>query len=300
MEFFMNNKIERNFSRNFNLLLKFKLIVLLFVCMLTVSVSAQQKSETGLKVMTFNIRYGAANDGENNWQFRKGYAAETIQKFDPDILGLQEALRFQIDDLLEQLQQYELVGVGRDDGKTAGEYSCIFYKKDKFKIDSTQTFWFSDTPEIPGSKSWGNEITRICTWARMTDKTSGKTFYAFNVHLDHQSQPSREKSAQLLVKRIGEKNLPVILTGDFNSTEDNPAIKAVLASGLIDTFRALHKTGHNQGTFHAFKGNTDGEKIDYIFVSKEFNPVSSEIITTSYNGRFPSDHFPVSATIIVR
>ncbi|MCL4550103.1 MAG: endonuclease/exonuclease/phosphatase family protein [Bacteroidetes bacterium] len=294
----MNNKIERNFSWNFNLLLKFKLIVLLSVCILTVSVSAQQKSESGLKVMTFNIRYGAANDGENNWRFRKGYAAETIQKFDPDILGLQEALKFQIDDLLKQMPRYKLVGVGRDDGKEAGEYSCILFKKERFKIDSTQTFWFSDSPEVPGSKSWGNEITRICTWARMTDKTSGKTFYAFNVHLDHQSQPSREKSAQLLIKRIGEKNLPIILTGDFNSTEDNPAIKTVLTSGLIDTFRTLHKPGPNQGTFHAFKGNTDGEKIDYIFVSKEFKPVSSEIITTSYNGKFPSDHFPVSAEII--
>lgn len=294
----MNNKIERSLRSQPTVLSRIGLIVLLLTFSIAGFAFAQKDSKNELKVMTFNIRYGLANDGDNNWQFRKGIAAETIRNFDPDILGLQEALKFQIDDLLKQLPQYALVGVGRDDGKEAGEYSCIFYNKERFKIDSTKTFWFSDTPEVPGSKSWGNEITRICTWARMTDKVTGKTFYAFNVHLDHQSQNSREKSAQLLVKRIGEKNLPVILTGDFNSTEDNQAYKTVLDSGLIDTFRALHKPGPNQGTFHAFKGNTDGAKIDYIFVSKEFKPVSSEIITTSYNGKFPSDHFPVSAKIL--
>ncbi len=298
MEFFMNNKIEREFREKFKSLPLFGLIAFLFIGLFGGFISSQSHIEHNLNAMTFNIRYGAANDGENGWEFRKNLAAQTIKKSDPDILGLQEALKYQIDDLLKQLPQYSFVGVGRDDGKSAGEYSCILYKKDRFKVDSTETFWFSDTPSIPGSKSWGNNITRICTWARLIDKVSGKTFYSFNVHLDHESQTSREKSAQLLVKRISEKNLPVILTGDFNSTEDNPAIKTVLASGLTDTFRALHKKEVNQGTFHAFNGNTNGEKIDFIFISKEFKAVKSKIITSNYNGKFPSDHFPVSTKVV--
>ena len=259
---------------------------------------SQQKQYNELKVMTFNIRYGTANDGENNWELRKNNVVETIRNFNPDLLGLQEALQLQIDECLKQMPSYSYVGAGRDDGKSAGEHSCIFYLKDRFSVDSSGTFWFSETPNVIASKNWGNNITRICTWVRLYDKLSGKIFYMFNVHLDHESQPSREKSSELLVRKISQKSLPIILTGDFNCGDDNAAIKTILEAGLIDSYRKLHEKKLNEGTFNSFKGETTGDKIDFIFVTKDFELKRSEIVRTSYNGKYPSDHFPVTVAII--
>lgn len=292
----MNNKAIIKFVHQIiQIALSLIVIVQLSNCLIDNPIQAQSVKE--LKVMTFNIRYGTANDGDNSWQFRKDNVVQTIQAFKPDLLGLQEALRFQIDELLMQMSGYASIGVGRDDGKSGGEYSCIFYLKDRFVADSTSTFWFSETPNIAASKSWGNNITRICTWVRLYDKLSKKNFYLFNVHLDHESQPSREKSAELLIKKINEKNLPVILTGDFNCGYENPAIKTILDSGLIDTYRKLNEKQANEGTFNSFKGETNGEKIDFIFTTKDFTVKQSEIVRISYQGKFPSDHFPVIAVI---
>ncbi len=292
----MNNKPNNEFVHQSILKsVKLAVIVLLFSCSIVGHIEAQSDKE--LKVMTFNIRYGTADDGDNSWQFRKENVVKTINNFNPDLFGLQEALQIQIDELLKQMPEYACLGVGRDDGKSAGEHSSIFYLKNRFDVDSTGTFWFSDTPNIIASKSWGNNITRICTWARLSDKLSGKTFYIFNVHLDHESQTSREKSALLLMKRISEKTLPVILTGDFNCGDSNPAIKTILSSGMIDTYRKLHTKQPNEGTYHSFKGDTTGDKIDFIFTSMDFSIRQSEIIRTNYDGKFPSDHFPVTALL---
>jgi len=268
-------------------------IVFLILAVLFPSSLITAQTKTELKVMTFNIRYGTADDGENSWPFRKDNLAETIKSFSPDILGLQEALQLQIDELIKQLPGYDYVGVGRDDGKSKGEHSCIFYSKKRFTVDSSNTFWFSETPDVIASKSWGNRITRICTWIRLKDKINGKAFYMFNLHIDHESQPSREKSAELLVKKISEKSLPVILTGDFNCGEENPAIKTILASGLNDSYRLLNSKREEEATYHAFKGDRTGEKIDFIFTSKDFNVTKSEIVRKDFNGKFPSDHFPL-------
>jgi endonuclease/exonuclease/phosphatase family metal-dependent hydrolase len=292
----MANIIKREFDYH-----KFKrmpgkgYILLLLFCSTVGLNYAQPKDD--LRVMTFNIRYGTADDGDNNWMFRTNLVFETIKSFNPDVLGLQEALQFQIDELINQLPEYNYVGVGRDDGKSAGEFSCILYRKERFEIDSTNTFWFSETPEVVASKSWGNNITRICTWAKINDKLSKKSFYVFNVHLDHESQNSREKSSTLLMNQINEKLLPVILTGDFNCGDENPVIKTILSSGLTDTFRKLHTKRNDEGTFNSFKGETNGDKIDFIFTSKEFEVFYSTIVRTNYNGKFPSDHFPVTAII---
>ena len=292
----MNNKAITKFVHQIiQIALSLIVIVLLSNCLIVNPVQAQSKKE--LKVMTFNIRYGAANDGANSWQFRKDDVVKTIQSFKPDLLGLQEALQLQIDELLMQMPGYAYVGGGRDDGKREGEHSCIFYQKDRFNVDSAGTFWFSETPNIVASKSWGNNITRICTWVRLHDKFSGKDFYLFNVHLDHESQPSREKSAELLVKKINEKTLPVILTGDFNCGDENTAIKTILSSGLIDTYRILNAKQPKEGTFNSFKGETSEDKIDFIFITKDFLVKQSEIVRTSYDGKFPSDHFPVTAIL---
>lgn len=294
----MYNNMKFKYVHYLNVvLINLFLSALLLNLFITNQFLAQEKKGNDLKVMTFNIRYGTANDGENSWEFRKDNVVKTIEAFKPNLLGLQEALKMQIDELLFKMPEYDYVGVGRDDGKNDGEYSCIFYQKDRFTVDSSKTFWFSETPDIIASKSWGNNITRICTWVRLHDKILDKDFYYFNVHLDHESQQSREKSAELLMNKINEKTLPVILSGDFNCGDENPAIKIVISKGLIDTYRSVNEKQPDEGTFNSFKGEIDGDKIDFIFASKIFNVVQSEIVRTSYNGKFPSDHFPVTAVI---
>ena len=292
----MNNK-------RLNRLVQFAVssIVIFFLITMVLSQTtfAQKNSQHYIKVMTFNIRLGIVDDGENSWKYRSEYLCQTIKKFKPELLGLQEAFNFQLDEILKHFPNLALVGVGRDDGKQGGEYSCILYDKTRFKVDTTETFWFSDTPNIPGSKHWGNNITRICTWAKFTDSKTKKKFYYYNVHLDHESQPSREKSTVLLLAKMNmqKEKLPTILTGDFNCEEDNPAILTILKGGLVDSYRIKNKKSKEEGTFHSFKGGTDGEKIDFIFISKHFKVKHAEIVRDSYNGKFPSDHFPVTAVL---
>jgi endonuclease/exonuclease/phosphatase family metal-dependent hydrolase len=255
--------------------------------------------ETVLKVMTFNIRYGTADDGNNNWQLRKGLVFDVIRENNPDIIGIQEALDFQINELLESIPGYSYIGVGRDNGKTKGEFAAIFYAKDRFIIDSTETFWFSETPFAAGSKTWESPLPRICTWTKMFDKFLKKSFYVFNVHFDHQSQISREKSSHMLVDKIAKlpKDPSVILTGDFNCGEENLAIKKIISSGFVDTYRNKYNKGNDEGTFNSFKGDSSGEKIDFIFVTKDFQIESAKIDKYNQNGKYPSDHFPVVAII---
>lgn len=255
--------------------------------------------ETELKVMTFNIRYGTADDGENSWKYRKEIVMEVIREANPDLLSLQEALDFQISEILDELPGYSYLGVGRDDGKTKGEYSAVLYAKDRFIVDTTETFWFSDTPKLPGSITWEATLPRICSWGLLFDKFSKKQMYVYNVHLDHQSQVSREKSTEMLIRKIqsGKANLPVVVTGDFNCGDKNQAIQNLISSGLTDTYRKINPPKPDEGTFNGFKGDRSGEKIDFIFVNNEFEILSAKIDYTNREGKFPSDHFPVIAVV---
>jgi endonuclease/exonuclease/phosphatase family metal-dependent hydrolase len=258
-----------------------------------------------MTVMTFNIRYGTAKDGENEWPARRDMLFDVIRNANPDLLGLQEALDFQIDEIIAAVPGYAVVGVGRDDGAEKGEYSAILFRKDRFHVAEAGTFWFSDTPSVVASKSWGNQITRICTWARLIDH-DGRGFYHFNLHLDHQSQPSRERSTVLLRGRIDTRAAPdpVIVTGDFNVGETNPALATLTApigtgtAAFLDTFRVLHAGVKDAGTFSGFKFGTGGpDKIDYVLVQPGTEVVSAEIVRYSRNNRYPSDHFPVTARV---
>lgn len=281
---------------------KISIITILLICFMGMTGWSAGQTGLELKVLSFNIRYGTARDGENHWDRRSDLVMEEIRRQDSDVIGLQEALRFQIDAIQASLSRYGEIGVGRDDGYTKGEYCAILYRHDRFAVTDAGTFWLSDTPLVPGSTNWGNTITRICTWARFLETKTGRSFYLFNVHLDHRSQRSREKSTQLIMQRIQTRPFrdPVVLTGDFNAGEDNPAILHIVQhpkAALKDTYRVLYPEEHNVGTFNGFKGTRTGSKIDYIFVSQPAQVLKAEIVRTDYDGRWPSDHFAVSARL---
>jgi endonuclease/exonuclease/phosphatase family metal-dependent hydrolase len=249
--------------------------------------------------MSFNVRYGTAKDGDNAWMHRRALLFDVVRQWDADLIGLQEALDFQIDEILAAAPAYASIGVGRDDAGARGEFSAILFRKARFRVAEAGTFWFSDTPAVPGSTSWGNRITRICTWARLVDR-DGRGFYIYNVHLDHESQPSRDRSTVLLLERIQARAVtadPVIVTGDFNVGEKNPAL-ATLLGPFLDTFRVVRPDEQPAGTFTAFEfGTVGGEKIDYVLVQPGTEVQHAEIVRFSRDRRYPSDHFPVVARI---
>jgi endonuclease/exonuclease/phosphatase family metal-dependent hydrolase len=253
-----------------------------------------------LRVMTFNIRYGTAPDGDNAWPHRREIVADVIRDYAPDVLGLQEALQSQLDELRERLPEYAMVGVGRDaDG--GGEYSALMYRPERLDVSDAGTFWLSATPATPGSRTWGNNLPRICTWARFLDRTSARRFLVFNTHWDHESQPARLEGAKLLGERVSELSMggePAIVMGDFNATPDNPAFQALLETGgLKDTFRAVHPDESDVGTFNGFRTTWSSRKIDAVVVSEEWQVEDAAIVRTQVDNRFPSDHFPVTATV---
>ena len=266
-------------------------------------------SKASLRVMSFNIRYGDAKDDDNSWPNRKDMVCNVIAQHKPDVVGMQEALLHQIETIVEDNPKYKSIGVGREDGKNKGEFSNILYRKDRYHLTESGTFWLSDTPEIPGSITWGNACTRICTWVRLVDDDN-KGFYFYNVHLDHRNQNSREKSVVLVSEKIKNRKHPkelFILTGDFNAGEKNSVI--LYAKGkqpikgasnlvpMVDTFRQVHPDEKVVGTFGRFNGAKNGAKIDYIFVDPRYKTLNANILYTNTDGRYPSDHYPIIADI---
>ena len=263
------------------------------------------KTEINLRLMSFNIRNGRAKDGVNQWENRKDFVCDVIKDNSPDIVGLQEAFHFQLEYILEKLPDYKFVGVGRDGGKQ-GEYSAILYLEERFNVKKSETFWLSDTPEKK-SRSWGNRYFRICTWTRLEDKRTRRSFDIFNTHFDHQSQNARIRSAALIAKRIANRTSPApfVLMGDLNAGEDNEVVRYLKGKSkqanspvqLKDTYRVLHPNEKKVGTGGGFGGRTDGPKIDYILVPDSVRAKAASIIRIQRSGKFPSDHFPVFATV---
>jgi endonuclease/exonuclease/phosphatase family metal-dependent hydrolase len=264
---------------------------------------AQSPLGEPLSVMSFNIRYGTASDGENRWTNRREFLFDVVRQADADVIGLQEALDGQIREIAAAVPGYAVVGVGRDDGRTRGEYAAILFRTSRLHVSDSGTFWLSDTPEQVASRTWGNTVTRICTWARFVDR-DGRAFWHYNVHLDHQSQPSRERSTALLAERIAARRStdePAVITGDFNAGEDNPALTTLRSAGFGDTFRVLHPDANQVGTFTGFDlESTAGPKIDYVLVPAGSEVLDAAILRTSRDGRYPSDHFPVTARVRLR
>lgn len=259
-------------------------------------------AQVPIRLMSFNIRYGTANDGANSWENRRALALATIADHAPHILGLQEALHPQVRAVEELLPNHRRIGVGRDDGAEKGEYSAIMVDTVRFRVESSGTFWLSDTPDVPGSMHWGNRITRITTWARLVDRFNGTAIRVYNLHWDHESQPSRERSAALLRERIGSDREPgdlIVVMGDFNSDESNPAYVALMndrALGLRDSYRIRHPAATMVGTFHGFRGGRSGGKIDHVLLGPGW-----DVLTAGIDHRggpiWPSDHYPVWALV---
>lgn len=264
-----------------------------------------------LKLMSFNVRYENNGDpGSRAWRQRVIGAVKMIRDESPDIMGVQEALHGQAADLWASLPDYEFFGVGRDDGYRQGEYSGIFYRRDRFELDPADSgsFWLSDTPEKPGSKTWGNEIPRMVTWIRLVDRSTQRGFYVFNTHWDHRHQGSREKAGQLIAKRIAARRFPdqpVVLLGDFNAVEKNPGLVHLTGlrpptdvwSPLIDTFQIMHPAEPARTTLHFWNGSRKGTiKIDHILVTKEARVLAADI--RDRDQPMVSDHFPVTARVL--
>lgn len=262
-----------------------------------------------LRVMSFNIRYGTANDGENHWDKRRDFLIETIRAFNPDLLGTQETLAFQRDFLAEQLPVYDHLGVGRNDGREDGEMAALYYRRDRFeKLDSGH-FWLSETPDRPGSKSWDSALPRMVTWVKLRDRQvpKGPSITFFNTHFDHQGEIARQESARLLRSEITRLAAggSVIVTGDFNAAESSEPHRALfdpqdgLPSPIVDTLRVVYPDrGSAEGTFSGFRADrTAGPRIDWIGVSRDWEVREAAIDRTAKGGYTPSDHFPVTAIV---
>ena len=281
--------------------------VVITVCHHAAGVMAQPRKNSTIRVMSFNIRYDEPRDGVNAWPNRKMKVAGVIRFHKADLIGVQEALLSQLRDLEISLPDYAWCGVGRTDGKEAGEYSAILYRRSRFQLLETKTFWLSETPEKAGSMGWDAAYPRIVTWAKFKDRVSKKTFFQFNTHFDHRGNQARTESASLIVKRIGEisGSFPFVLTGDFNVREDSDAYRT-LKTGSERTRLADAKyasvNGHFGGdsTFSAFKELQPGNKIDYIFVREGMRVREHGALSDQWNGLWASDHLPVLAEIEIR
>ncbi len=265
------------------------------VALLLASAIMSSPSEIQFKAMTYNIRYGTAKDGDNAWPHRRGALIGVIREHAPDVLGLQEALKFQLDEINSALPGYTTIGVGRDDGKERGEYAALLVKTEKFQVLDKGWFWLSDTPEKVASRTWGNNVTRICTWAKL--KLGDHTFTAVSTHWDHESQEAREKSAKLILDRIQDR--PMILMADFNAGLTNPAI-TTLGEHLRDSWSIKNPGSLEPLTFNGFRKNSPehGEKIDGIWVSAEWDVAAAGIDRREGGASYPSDHFPVWAKLV--
>lgn len=255
--------------------------------------------------MTFNIRYNTAADSLNAWPYRKDKVASQILFHKAHIVGVQEALPDQIVDLQQRLPQYKYAGVGRDDGKQKGEYSAIFYDTTRLQALQTKTFWLSQTPQTPGSKSWDAAITRIVTWVKFRDHKTKKIFFAFNTHFDHIGKIARRESAKLLLQKVKEiaGSTPAVITGDFNAEPADEPVQIIK-----DKFNPLHFTDAKEisrtphygptGTFNGFKNKERNDQpIDYILLKGKWNVLTHATISQTWQGRFASDHFAVIAVL---
>ncbi len=293
----MNSRIRQAGQRKLLALLVFLPLIALGACAPVPSGDAG----TVATLMSFNIRTSSADDGENSWGFRAEPAARLVTSREPDIIGLQEAQPDQVAFFAERLPAYRYIGRSRDAAPGAGEAIPLFFHTGRWALDEREhgTFWLSDTPDVPGSKSWGNNLPRIVTWARLVHRQSGRALYVYNLHLDHESENARIRSAELVRRRVATRGYPdpVVVMGDFNAEPGSAVLQALLEGsepGLRDSYAP---GGSGDGTFHAFSGERDGPRIDFILVSAQVEVLDASILHDDENGAYPSDHFAVLASV---
>ncbi|MBX7255585.1 MAG: endonuclease/exonuclease/phosphatase family protein [Candidatus Hydrogenedentes bacterium] len=280
-----------------------RLTVITLVLVLSIGIATAAAEEVKLTVLSFNVRYGTAKDGENAWEKRKDILVDTIRQANPDIIGTQECLDFQADYIVDKLPEYRWFGVGREaDGN--GERMAVLYKKDVVSPLDVGNFWLSETPEVPGSLSWNSSCTRMVTWARFYHHASKRFFVHFNTHFDHKSEPARQGAARVLLERIKQlpENTPVIVTGDYNSAAGKSVAWTTLTEGgLADAWLVAAKHSGPTITFGSFGPPKEGEdsRIDWIMLRGPVRADECETITYNKDGRYPSDHFPVRAALTI-
>ena len=269
------------------------------------SLLASDQDSSDLRVMYFNIRNSHARD----WEARKGLVYEVIRDYAPDVLGLQEANSFHLKELSNEFPEYGQVGEGSMGG-SKGQHSAILFLEERFKLIDSGSFWLSKTPTQP-SKSWRSAHHRICTWAELLVRETDRTLYIYNTHMDDGSREARENGARMIMEHIqGEvQTTPFVFMGDFNAPEDSEVLKIIKGNSearqnlriqMVDSFRVLYPDRENVGTYNGFTGQSDGPKIDYIMVRPSMKVIEASILQTNREGRYPSDHFPVTALIRIQ
>lgn len=269
---------------------------------------AREGGSTVLRVMSFNVRLGVANDGPNHWNLRKGLVVRAIKRFDPDLLGTQETHPFQAEFLQRELPGLVYYGVGRREDPKTGEQCGLMYRKARFEVLDKGTFWLSKTPDRPGTKSWDSSLPRIASWVKLRDKQDrGKELVFVNTHFDHRGRQARLEGAKIIRRRVAElgPKVRIVVTGDFNAGEGSEPYRALVgpvpASSveLIDTYRAAHpKRKDGEGTFSAWSGRRSGNRIDWVLHTPHFRTRSAAIDSFNEDGRYPSDHYPVTAVLV--
>lgn len=285
-----------------------KILLTLFVMLFSVNMLFAVKQNSELNVMSFNIRMDTPVDKEYQWIYRKDLAANVIQFYQVDVFGAQEVLHHQLTDLLERLPAYDYVGVGREDGKKKGEYSPIFYKKDRLSIVKSGNFWLSEDMNAIGKKGWDAACERVATWAIFKDKRSGKEFLFLNTHLDHMGKEARHEGASLVLEqtKLLAGKLPVIVTGDFNAVPMDDPIQVL--TNVNDPCHLVHARTIStlcygpEWTFHDY-GRIPADQrewIDYIFVRGNITVSRYGVLTETLNALYPSDHCPIISTLQIR
>lgn len=263
-------------------------------------VDFEEKADGAIRIMTFNVR---CFDLENlPRKAREYYVAETVRKGMPDSFGVQEATPTWMKYLDKELgDKYAYVGVGRSNGKNSGEYSAVFYLKDKYELVDSDTFWLSETPEKP-SKGWDAQIKRICTWAVLENKETGEKFVHLNAHFDHQGEEARKNSVEMILAKAKEyKELPVVFTADMNIVEGTEHYNNMVADGTLKDTKYTAEDTMDYLTFHNLKpAENEGRILDYVMINDKFDADVYKVVTAGVDGRFVSDHYPVYADIVIR
>jgi endonuclease/exonuclease/phosphatase family metal-dependent hydrolase len=259
----------------------------------------RQRPAGALRAASFNIRSGLKADGRHSWPLRAGACAAAIAGLDADVVGLQEVLLFQERGLARRLRGYAGAGAGRRDGRARGERCTVVFRPSRLRLDGWTVRWYSDTPWLPGSRSWGNPIPRIATLCRFTDMLTGQRLGFANSHWDGASARSRLRSAEALLGWL-DPALPWLVVGDLNATVEDPSVARLLAAGFTDTLAGLAARGPRSATHHTWDGGTDGTRIDHVLAGRRWEVLGATVAHITPAGRLPSDHWPVVADVVLR